>query len=137
MNKKTKIMMACLMGLTVFRAQTVLFLSQVQMFGGPAPDAWLPPWFSDALLGFLMPIMVFLLLKRTGPGIWGALLIYNALGAFDYMHGLATQWISPMPTEMADPLSVYLGIGVFLSCQLTVLVMLFRSDVIEHFVRQA
>lgn len=38
-----------------------------------------------------------------------------------------------MPTEMASAMTVYLGIGVFMACQLIALVLLFRNDVIAHF----
>ncbi len=133
MPKVIKWTIAILMFFTIFRAQTVLFLPKVEMFGGPAPDAWFAPWLSDAIIGFLVPVMVFLFLTRRGTKIWGAMVVYNALGAFDYANGLAAQWISPMPVEMATATTVYLGISVFLVFQLIALTMLFRDDVVEHF----
>lgn len=122
-----------LMSATIFRAQTILFLPTVEMFGGIAPDAWFAPWLSDTVLGFMVPLMVYLFWRQRGIGIWGALVIYNAVGAFDYATGLATQWTSPMPLEMASAMTVYLGIGVFMVCQLIVLALLFRDEVIAHF----
>jgi len=107
------------------------------MFGGPAADAWFAPWLSDAIFGFLVPVMVFLFLKRRGTKLWGALVIYNALGAFDYANGLAAQWIAPMPVEMASPMTVYIGIGLFMVFQLIALALLFRSDVVSHFSNHA
>ncbi|NCP65034.1 MAG: hypothetical protein GW763_15895 [Paraglaciecola sp.] len=133
MPNQVKFAIALLMSVTIFRAQTVLFLSSVEMFGGIAPDAWFAPWFSDALLGFLVPLMVYLFWQKRSTKIWGALIIYNAVGAFDYATGLATQFTAPMPVEMASAMTVYLGIGVFMLCQLIALVLLFRTDVIAYF----
>jgi hypothetical protein len=133
MSGRTRWAIAILMGATMFRVQTILFLPSVEMFGGIAPDAWLAPWFSDAVLGLLVPIMVYIFWRRRGIAAWGALVIYNAVGAFDYATGLATQWIHPMPAEMASPTTVYLGIGVFMVCQLIALTLLFRGEVVRHF----
>jgi len=132
-NPRTRWAIAVLMSATIFRAQTILFLPTVEMFGGIAPDAWFAPWLSDTVLGFMVPLMVYLFCRRRGIGVWGALVIYNAVGAFDYATGLATQWTSPMPAEMASATTVYLGIGVFMACQLIALALLFRDDVIAYF----
>lgn len=133
MPVKLKLIIALLMGATVFRAQTVFFLSSVEAFGGPAPDAWFGPWLSDAILGFLVPVMVFLFWRSRSAKVWGALVVYNGIGAFDYSQGLITQVLSPMPAEMASPASVYAGIAVFLVMQLVVLVLLFSRTVVTHF----
>ncbi len=133
MNLRLKLTIALLMGVTIFRAQTVLFLPEVAMFGGPAPDAWFAPWLSDAILGFMLPAMLWLFWSRRGAALWGALVLYNGVGAFDYLTGLATQWTAPMPAEMAAPATVFLGIGVFMLCQLAALALLFRRDVIRDF----
>lgn len=53
-----------LMGATVFRAQTILFLPQLQMFGGIAPDGWFGPWLSDTIIGFAVPVMLYLFPSR-------------------------------------------------------------------------
>lgn len=124
---------AVLMGLTLFRAQTVLFLPTVEMFGGIAPDAWFAPWLSDAILGFLLPVMLWLFWKKRGTRVWGILVLYNSVGAFDYATGLGTQWIHPMPAEMASSITVYGGIGFFMACQLCALALLFRRDVVAYF----
>lgn len=133
MTRTTKWTIAFLMGATLFRAQTVLFLPTVEMFGGIAPNGWFGPWLSDAILGFLVPVMVFIFLTQRGIRVWGALVLYNAVGAFDYSQGLITQFISPMPAEMASATTVYAGIGVFMTLQLIALGLLFRRDVIHHF----
>ncbi len=137
MTRTSKWTIAFLMGATLFRAQTVLFLPTVEMFGGIAPNGWFGPWLSDAILGFLVPVMVFIFLTKRGIRVWGALVLYNAVGAFDYSQGLITQFISPMPAEMASPTTVYVGIGLFMILQLIALGLLFRRAVIQHFASPA
>ncbi len=124
---------AVLMGITIFRIQTILFLPKVQMFGGPAPDGWFGPWLSDTIIGCCLPVMLYLFWTRRSVAVWGALIAYNAVGAFDYSQGLITQVISPMPVEMASAATVFGGIGVFMSAQLVALGLLFRRDVIAEF----
>ncbi|MGB3407726.1 MAG: hypothetical protein WBA67_09550 [Jannaschia sp.] len=125
------------MGATIFRAQTVLFLPQVEMLGGIAPDGWFGPWLSDAIIGFALPVMLYLFWARRSVRIWGLLVLYNAVGAFDYSQGLITQIISPMPVEMASPATVFVGIGLFMVFQLAALWLLFRKDVVQAFVGDA
>lgn len=122
-----------LMGATIFRAQTILFLPELQMFGGPAPDGWFGPWLSDTIIGFAVPVMLYLFWTRRGVAVWGALVAYNAVGAFDYSQGLITQMISPMPVEMASAATVYVGIGLFMVAQIVALGLLFRREVIAEF----
>ena len=122
-----------LMGATIFRVKTILFLPQVEMFGGIAPNGWFGPWLSDTIIGLILPIMIYLFWTRRSLAIWGALVAYNAVGAFDYSQGLITQMISPMPVEMASAATVYVGIGLFMSFQLVALGLLFRPDVIAEF----
>lgn len=133
MNTFSKWAITLLMGVTIFRVQTILFLPQVEMFGGIAPDGWFGPWLSDTIIGLILPIMIYLFWTRRTIAVWAVLIAYNAVGAFDYSQGLITQWISPMPVEMASPMTVYLGIGLFMVFQLTALGLLFRSDVIAAF----
>ncbi len=136
MPKHIKWIISVLMAATIFRAQTVMFLPKVEVFGGPAPNAWFGPWFSDSILGFLVPVMVFIFWTRSGMRVWGALLVYNALGAFDYANGLVTQFFHPMPVEMASAAAVYGGIGLFMTFQLVALGLLFRKDVAADFANQ-
>ncbi|MDW4500239.1 hypothetical protein R5H30_19790 [Sulfitobacter sp. D35] len=133
MSHPVKWAITLLMGATIFRAQTILFLPDLQMYGGPAPDGWFGPWFSDTIIGFILPVMLYLFWTKRGTGVWGVLVAYNAVGAFDYSQGLITQIISPMPLEMASPATVYLGIGLFMVFQLIALGLLFRRDVIDAF----
>ena len=122
-----------LMGATIFRAQTILFLPELQLFGGIAPDGWFGPWLSDTISGFALPVMLYLFWTRRSVAIWGALVAYNAVGAFDYSQGLITQMISPMPVEMASAATFYLGIGLFMVFQLIALGLSFCRDVIAEF----
>ena len=133
MTPTIKWSIALLMGATIFRAQTILFLPEVHMFGGIAPDGWFGPWLSDTIIGFALPIMLYLFWTRRSIAVWGALVAYNAVGAFDYSQGLITQAISPMPVEMASAGTVYVGIGLFMCFQLAALGLLFRRDVIMEF----
>ncbi|MGB3406637.1 MAG: hypothetical protein WBA67_04010 [Jannaschia sp.] len=133
MNTGVKWAITLLMGATIFRAQTILFLPELQMYGGPAPDGWFGPWLSDTIIGFILPVMIYLLWARRGTGVWGLLVAYNAVGAFDYSQGLITQIISPMPVDMASAATVYVGIGLFMVFQLIALGLLFRRDVIAEF----
>jgi len=97
MQPTIKLAIALLMGATIFRAQTVLFLPQLQMFGGTAPDGWFGPWLSDAIIGFALPLVLYLFWTRRSLAIWGLVVAYNAVGAFDYSQGLITQAIDPVP----------------------------------------
>ena len=133
MTPRIRWAIAVLMGVTIFRAQTILFLPQVEMFGGPAPDGWFGPWLSDTIIGFALPVMLYLFWTRRGAAVWGVLVAYNAVGAFDYAQGLITQMISPMPVEMAAATTVYLGIGLFMAAQIAALGLMFRRDVIAAF----
>lgn len=133
MTPTIKWAIALLMAATIFRVQAGLFLPDLQMFGGPAPDGWFGPWLSDTIIGFAVPVMLYLFWTRRGVPVWGALVAYNAVGAFDYSQGLITQMISPMPVEMASAVTVYLGIGLFMAAQLVALGLLFRKEVIAEF----
>ncbi|MEQ8589700.1 MAG: hypothetical protein RIB70_08050 [Roseitalea porphyridii] len=70
MSHAVKWAITLLMGATIFRAQTILFLPQVQMFGGIAPDGWFGPWLSDTIIGFSLPVMLYLFWTRHGVAVW-------------------------------------------------------------------
>jgi len=61
------------------------------------------------------------------------LVVYNAVGAFDFSQGLIAQANSPLPVEMASAATVYVGIGLFMGAQLVALGVLLRRDVIIEF----
>ena len=133
MNTRLRWAIVLLMTATLVRVQTLTLLPDLEMFDGSIPDAWFAPLLSDAIIGLLVPVMVYLFWTKRGTAVWGALIVYNAVGAFDYSHGLATQWTDPIPAETASATTVYLGIGVFMVFQLVALALLFRSDTRTHF----
>lgn len=122
-----------LMALTITRFTVAFRLLSLEMFGGTSPDAWFAPWLSDTVLGLLVPVMVYLALRRRGVVVWGALVGYNAVGAFDYVHGLATQWIHPLENAAVT----YGAISLFLALQLIAIGLLFRPDVIAHMIARS
>ena len=126
---------AILILLTGMRFFMFTQLSSLEMFGGVNPDAWFAPWISDTILGALVPLVVFLVLRRRGIVVWGMLLVYNAIGAFDYAHGLLTQWTDPLvPNGMlGTPGLTYGSIGFSLFVQLIVLFLLFQRDVVSYY----
>ncbi len=122
-----------LTGLTITRAQAILFLPTLKMFGGTSPDAWLAPWVTDSILGLLLPVVTYFLLKGKGLKIWATLLLYSAIGAFDYATGLTTQWLHPLPKETAGTALVFSALTATLTFQLVVVYLLFHEKVINHF----
>ncbi|MEM6610117.1 MAG: hypothetical protein AAF689_16255 [Pseudomonadota bacterium] len=124
-------LIAALILLTSIRFMVVSFIPSLEMFGGPNPDAWIGPWGADTVLGALAPLMAWLAWKGTGLRVWGLLIAYNAVGAFDYSHGLLTQWLEPTVTQSAA--LTYGSIGISFIVQLAVLRMLFRGSVASSF----
>ena len=113
-------------------------LPSLEMYGGVNPDAWFAPWISDTILGILAPIMIYLVMKKKGIKTWGILVAYNAIGAFDYAHGILTQWTDPLIPNgiMGTPGLTYGAIGFSLVVQLIVLYLLFQPAVMSYFSSQ-
>ncbi len=132
---KLRVIIALLILLTTIRFMVVTFLPSLQMFGGPNPDAWIGPWGADTLLGIFAPIMAWLAWRGVGVRAWGVLIVYNAIGAFDYSHGLLTQWLEPTVTQSAA--LTYSSIGISLIVQLVVVFLLFHAEVVRSFVADA
>lgn len=128
-----RLLIAILILLTSMRFMVVSFLPSLEMFGGSNPDAWIGPWGADTILGALAPLMAWLAWRGAGMRVWGLLIAYNAVGAFDYSHGLLTQWLEPTVTQSAA--LTYGSISISLVVQLAILVMLFREPVISSFVQ--
>lgn len=128
-------LMAILLVLTFMRAMMGTQIPTLEMFGGVHPDAWFAPWISDAILGILVPYMIYLLLKKRGVNVWATLLVYNAVGAFDYVHGLLTQWTDPLIPNgmMGNPGLTYGSVAFSLVVQLTVIYLLTRNEVKQYF----
>ena len=129
---RLRVVIATLILLTSIRFMIVSFIPTLEMFGGPNPDAWIGPWGADTVLGLLAPVMAWLAWRGAGARVWGLLIAYNAVGAFDYANGLLTQWLEPTVTQSAA--LTYGSIGVSMVVQLIVLRLLFRGEVVESFV---
>jgi hypothetical protein len=91
---------------------------------------------SDTILGILVPVMIYLLWRKTGAKVWAGLIVYNALGAFDYSHGLATQMHYPQMIKGSVSAVIYTAIGLGMIFNLIVTLMMFRGDVMRHFLKQ-
>lgn len=126
-----RVVIALLILITSIRFMVVSFLPSLEKFGGPNPDAWVEPWGADTVLGALAPVMAWLAWKGQGLRVWGLLIAYNSVGAFDYAHGLLTQWLEPTVTQSAA--MTYGSIGISLIVQLGVIGLLFRGTVTTSF----
>ncbi|MEM1320513.1 MAG: hypothetical protein AAGG75_09660 [Bacteroidota bacterium] len=132
---RTVYAIAILTALTITRAQAGLFLPTLEMFGGESADAWLVPWITDTLLGVLLPLMIYLILRGSGAKTWSLIIIYSVVGAFDYVHGLVAQWQHPLPEEMASSALVFGSLLASLSFQLIAILLLFNANVISHYLK--
>lgn len=130
-SSKLRLLIAALILLTSVRFMVITFIPSLEMFGGLNADAWIGPWVADTILGALAPLMAWLALRGQGSRVWGFLVTYNAVGAFDYSHGLLTQWLEPTVTQTAA--LTYGSIGISLIVQLFALLLLFRSPVVSSF----
>ena len=121
--------------LTAVRAQTLFFFSSLRMNGGSNPDEWVTPWITDSILGLMIPFILYLILKGKGIKIWAFLISYSAIGAFDYLTGLDTQWFHPMSPETAGSELVYSSLLFSFLVQTIVLLLLFKQGVINYYLR--
>ena len=81
--------------------------------------------------GLVASLTASLALRGDGVRSRGLLIACNAVGAFDYAHGLLTQRLAPTVTQSAVLTSG--SIGVSLCVQLVVVGLLHRSDVVGSF----
>ena len=137
LNQKPKEIkwIAILIGFTFMRAFMGIQLPSLEMYGGENPDAWFGPWISDTILGILAPFIIYILWRKKGMKVWGILVAYNAIGAFDYAHGLMTQWTDPLIPNgiMGTPGLTYGSVGFSFLVQLIVLYLLFRPSIVRYF----
>ncbi|MEZ4960648.1 MAG: hypothetical protein R2830_12580 [Saprospiraceae bacterium] len=122
-----------LTALTILRAQTIFFFPLLEMNGGDNPNAWFAPWVSDTILGLLVPVVIYFLLKGKGVKTWALLIMYSAIGAFDYANGLAAQWHYPMAEKTASSALVFGSLSFTLTIQTIAVILLFRKEVMNHF----
>lgn len=122
---------AILILLTTSRFSVVTYFPGLEMLGGPDPNEWLGPWATDTILGLLAPFIAYLAYKKKGLRLWGALIAYNCIGAFDYANRLLTEYLSPQVSN--PPEMIFGAIGLFFCLQLAVMYLLFKKNVINHF----
>jgi hypothetical protein len=135
LKPKSIIWITILMSLTTMRVLAINNLPDLQMLGGIQSNSWLGPWVGDTVFGILTPIMAYFAFKKNGIKVWGMLLVFNALGAFDYLFGFTAQFNSPFIAEGAvgAPEMIYGTLVAFFTFQVTTIILLFRSDVIKYF----
>ncbi len=131
--RRTLLVVNVLMGLTSTRLFALLFIPNLAAFGGEAPDAWLGPWVTDGVLGLLIPLAILAAHRLRSARVWACLIMYNTLGAFDYLTGLVTQSLSPLPASIAPPTLVYGSLSFTLIVQIVVIALLFRRSIVDHF----
>ena len=123
----------------MMRATMAFLLPDLEMFGGNNPDAWFAPMISDIVIGALVPLMIYLTMFKTGIKVWGTLLIYNAIGIFDYAHGLMTQWTDPLVPNgiVGTPALTFGAVAFSMLVQIFVLILLFQPKIINHFTKNS
>lgn len=126
------ILITVAMAITFSRFSVITYFPHLEMYGGIDANAWFGPWLSDTILGLLVPLMVFALWRRTGPRVWAMLFAYNVLGAFDYAHGLMTQWHYPQMTEGQISGVIYGAIFLGLLMNLCAAALLMKREVIDY-----
>ena len=100
-------------------------------------QGWLGPWVTDSILGMLVPVMISLSLTMKGVPLLVCLFAYNILGAYDYAHGLLTQYLEPQRIFMwkpAVPKQIYGSIAFGCICNIVCAVMLLQSPVVSYFI---
>jgi hypothetical protein len=126
------ILITIAMAVTFSRFSVITYFPHLEMYGGVDANAWFGPWLSDTILGLLVPVMLFVLWRKRSRRVWAMLFAYNALGAFDYAHGLMTQWHYPQMTEGQVSSVIYGAISLGLVMNLWAAVLLMKSEVIDH-----
>ena len=124
---KIIIVIPILILITTLRTAAGTLIPNLEMFDGNLSNAWTGPFFADVVLGVMAPFVAYLAWKKVGKRLWGFLVVYNAVGAFDYLQGLVVSIHSPDPTLPS------LALVLFMTLQITILLLLFRKDVSEHY----
>ena len=128
-KNKATVVISILILITTLRTAAGTLIPNLEMFGGNLSNAWSGPFFADVVLGVMAPFVAYLAWKKVGKRLWGFLVVYNAVGAFDYLQGLVISIHSPNP---ANP-NMTFPLVLFMTLQITILLLLFRKDVVEHY----
>ena len=126
-KNKATVVISVLILITTLRTAAGTLIPNLEMFGGNMSNAWTGPFFADVVLGVMAPFVAYLAWKKVGKRLWGFLVVYNAVGAFDYLQGLVVSIHSP------DPALPSITLILFMTLQITILLLLFRKDVSEHY----
>ena len=126
-KNKATVVISILILITTLRTAAGTLIPNLEMFGGNMSNAWTGPFFADVVLGVMAPFVAYLAWKKVGKRLWGFLVVYNAVGAFDYLQGLVVSIHSP------DPALPSITLILFMTLQITILLLLFRKDVSEHY----
>jgi hypothetical protein len=122
------------MSLTVSRVTMMTKIKTCKMFGGVNPDEWFGPWVTDSTMGCLVPVVVGIASFGKGRVLWGILVGYNCIGAFDYANGLMVQYMSPQADGQFPPTAIYGSIGFGCFCNLVALCLLFTKAAMDYYI---
>jgi len=70
-------------------------------------------------LGLLASLIAYLAFKKNRLRLWGALIAYDCIGAFDYANRLLTEYLSPQVSNTQE--MIFGAIGLFFCIQLVVI----------------
>ena len=130
----TVIAMLVFMSLTFSRVTMITKIKTCKMFGGVNPDEWYSLWVTDSTMGCLLPVVVGIASFGKGRVLWGILVGYNCIGAFDYANGLMCQFMSPQADGQFPPTAIYGSIGVGCFCNLVALCLLFTKAAMNYYI---
>jgi hypothetical protein len=122
------------MSLTFTRVTMITKIKTCKMFGGPNPDEWFGPWVTDSTLGCLLPVVVGIAAIGKGRVLWGILVGYNCIGAFDYANGLLCQFLSPQADGQFPSSAVFASIGIGCFCNFVAICLLFTKAAMNYYV---
>jgi hypothetical protein len=128
------IAMLVFMSLTISRVYMITKIKTCKMFGGVNPDEWFGPWVTDSTMGCLLPVVVGIAAYGQGRVLWGILVGYNCIGAYDYANGLMCQFMSPQADGQFPPTAIYASVGFGCFCNLVALCLLFTKAAMNYYI---
>ena len=121
------------MSLTFTRATMLTKLKTCKIFGGPNPNEWFGAWVADSTLGGLLPVLVGIAATGKGRVLWGILIGYNCIGAFDYANGALCQFLSPQADGQFPAAAIFASMGIGCFCNLVATCLLFTEAAMNHY----
>lgn len=83
--------------LTALMTYRLLPLVSYADLGGSVPISWVNPFTGDILVGATAPIMTYLLIRYRTLAVWTFVVVWHALGIWDYMTGVILDVVDPIP----------------------------------------